>query len=144
MLYCSLQRSVILKKIMCAPPICKKNLCVPPQSVFASYGPGASCPIHMTCSSLQIITLLSCFQSNLRLKSLWKYVILTVLNDVITFLTSLKCNNNVTQVIYTVVFLHHDVFLNRDPVYISMRRDTVYKNHNSLLYNVEVIALCYT
>ena len=32
------------------------------------------------------------------------YVILTLLNDVITFLTSLKCNYNVTQVIYTVFF----------------------------------------
>ena len=36
-LYCSLQRSVILKKIMCAPPIC--YVCHP-QSVIASYGPG--------------------------------------------------------------------------------------------------------
>ena len=34
-LYCSLQRSVILKKIYVCPP----NLCVPPQSVIASYGP---------------------------------------------------------------------------------------------------------
>ena len=35
---------------------------------------------------------------------MYKYVILTLLNDVITFLTSLKCNYNVTQVIYTVFF----------------------------------------
>ena len=35
---------------------------------------------------------------------MYKYVILTLLNDVITFLTSLKCNFNVTQVIYTVFF----------------------------------------
>ena len=30
MLYCSLQRSVILKKFMCAPPICKKIYVCPP------------------------------------------------------------------------------------------------------------------
>ena len=35
---------------------------------------------------------------------MYKYVILTLLNDVITFLTSLKCNYNGTQVIYTVFF----------------------------------------
>ena len=34
-LYCSLQRSVILKKNMCAP----QSVCAPPQSVIASYGP---------------------------------------------------------------------------------------------------------
>ena len=40
MLYCSLQRSVILKKIMCDPPqSVKKIMCAPPQSVIASYGP---------------------------------------------------------------------------------------------------------
>ena len=27
---------------------------------------------------------------------------------------------------------------------ISMRRDTVYKKHNSLLHKLEVIAICYT
>ena len=35
---------------------------------------------------------------------MYKYVILTLLNDVIAFLTSLKCSYNVTQVIYTVFF----------------------------------------
>ena len=35
---------------------------------------------------------------------MYKYVILTLLNDVITFLTSLKCNYNGKQVIYIVFF----------------------------------------
>ena len=42
----------------------------------------------------------------LRLNIMYKFVILTLLNDVITFLTSLKCNYNVMhcQAIYTVFF----------------------------------------
>ena len=56
--------------------------------------------------------------SNLRLNIMWKYVILTLLNDVITILTSLKCNNNVTQVIYTVFFCATTSFSIEIPIII--------------------------
>ena len=55
-------------------------------------------------STLPLIHCAPYNNSKLRLHIMYKYVILTLLNDVITFLTSLKCNFNVTQVIYTVFF----------------------------------------
>ena len=68
--------------------------------------------LFVICNRRKIKLLVSCIlihcapynNFKLRLNIMYKYVIITLLNDVITFLTSLKCNYNVTQVIHTVFF----------------------------------------
>ena len=70
-----------------------------------AYEARTSCP--SVSSQALYHSLIHCAPYNnfkLRLNIIYKYVILTLLNDVITFLMSLKCNYNVTQVIYTVFF----------------------------------------